>query len=74
MDTAIRFSQGDRSMEQLLCMLSEMERFFSCDDSFSQVIRQALTALDAEELDDTSLDLVAGGADCPIPPFDPHRS
>ena len=74
MDTAIRFSQGDDSMEQLLRMLSEMERFFSCGDSFSQVIRRELTALDGEELDDSSLDLVAGGTGCPIPPFDPHRS
>ena len=74
MDTLVRFSQSRRGIEQLLYMLAEMERFIPCGDSFSQVIRQELASTDMGELDDSSLDLVAGGAGFPVPPFDPNRS
>ena len=73
MDNAIRFSRGDRTLEQLLYMLSDMEHFFSEGDSLSQLISRDLDSLQDEELEDASLDLVAGGAACPVPPFDPNR-
>ena len=73
MDNAIRSSRGDRTLEQLLYMLSDMEHFFSQGDSFSQLISRDLDSLQEEELEDSALELAAGGAACPVPPFDPTR-